>query len=229
MAVIDSYHALKDHLEELVQDGQLAQHVQKNNPSNTVALRPDSPPLGVIHMIYNLPSSAEVHIIQLQPGLPKPITPAKRPYETSRISFDDTDLDRVTLPHADPLVIELRVNRFTVERVLIDQGSTLEIMYYKTFVKLGFTDSDMLPVDYPLFGFNANPEYPMGKITLAVLAGTRSVDVEFLVVKLSSPYNLIMGRTRLNSMQAVPITYHQLLLFPTEYSIEQIRGSQKSV
>ncbi|XP_028126334.1 uncharacterized protein LOC114323066 [Camellia sinensis] len=37
----NSCYTLKDHLEELVQDGRLAQHVRKNNPSNTVALRPD--------------------------------------------------------------------------------------------------------------------------------------------------------------------------------------------
>ncbi|XP_028121367.1 uncharacterized protein LOC114318628 [Camellia sinensis] len=181
----DNYFALKDHLEELVQDGRLAQHVRKNNPLNIVALRPDSPQLGVIHMIHNLLLSAEIQTIQLQPSLQRLITPAERPHETGRISFNDTDLVGVTLPHADPLVIEPRVNRFTTECVLIDQGSTLEIMYYKTFVKLGFTDSDLLPTNYPLFGFNANPEYPLGKITLAVWASTRSVDVEFLVVKLS--------------------------------------------
>jgi len=112
------------------------------------------------------------------------------------------------------------MNRFTVERVLIDQGSTSEIMYYKTFVILGFTDSDLLPAGYPFFGFNANPEYPLGKITLPVRAGTKSVDVEFLVVKLPSPYNLIMGWTWLHTMRAVPSTYHQLLRFPTEYGLE---------
>ncbi|XP_028092214.1 uncharacterized protein LOC114292447 [Camellia sinensis] len=209
----DSCYALKDHLEELVHDDWLAQHVQKNNPLNTVALQPNSPPLGVIHMIYSLLSSVEVHTIQFQPSRPKPITPAKRPHEIGRIRFDNTDLDGV------------RVNRFTVERVLIDQGSTSEIMYYKKFVKLGFTDSDLLSADYPLFGFNANPEYPLVKITLPVGASTKLVDVKFLVVKLSSPYNLIMGRTWLRTMQAVPSTYCQLLHFPTECGIKQIRGS----
>ncbi|XP_028061625.1 uncharacterized protein LOC114265083 [Camellia sinensis] len=101
-------------------------------------------------------------------------------------------------------------------------------MYHKTFIKLGFTDSYLSPAKYPLFSFNANPEYPLGKITLPVQAGTRSVNVEFLVVKLPSLYNLIMDRTWLHTMQAVPSTYHQLLRFSTECGIEQIRGSQKS-
>ncbi|GMP65794.1 hypothetical protein CsSME_00026446 [Camellia sinensis var. sinensis] len=98
-------------------------------------------------------------------------------------------------------------------------------MYYKTFIKLGFNESDLTPAPYPLFGFNANPEYPLGKISLPVQADSRTVDVEFLVVKLPSPYNHIMERSWLHTLQAVPTTYHQLLLFPTEHGIEQIRGS----
>ncbi|XP_028118355.1 uncharacterized protein LOC114315911 [Camellia sinensis] len=225
---IDNCFSLKDHLEEMVQDDRLMQYVQKSNSTNTVALWQESPPLGVIHMMYSLLALPEVHTIQLLSSTHGPITPTKRPHNTRQISFDDTDLVGVVHPHTNPLVIELRVNRFTVEHVLIDQGSTSEIMYYQTFVKLGFTDSDLSTADYLLFGFNANPEYPLGKITLPVRAGTRSVDIEFLVVKLPSPYNLIMDRTWLHAMQAVPSTYHQLLHFPTEYGIKQIRGSQKS-
>ncbi|XP_028110776.1 uncharacterized protein LOC114309267 [Camellia sinensis] len=56
----DSCYALKDHLEEFVQDGRLAQHIRKNNPPNTITLRLDSPPLGVIHIIYNLLSPTQV-------------------------------------------------------------------------------------------------------------------------------------------------------------------------
>ncbi|XP_028085141.1 uncharacterized protein LOC114286215 [Camellia sinensis] len=116
------------------------------------------------------------------------------------ISFDDTNLERWILPHDDALVIELHMNRFIVKRVLIDQGNTSEIMYYKTFPKLSFTDSDLQPAEYPFFDFNANLEYPIGKITLPVRAGTRSIDMELLVVKLSLPYNIIMGRTWLHAM-----------------------------
>ncbi|XP_028086960.1 uncharacterized protein LOC114287716 [Camellia sinensis] len=224
----DSCFSLRDHLEELVQDGRLTQYVRKTNSTNTVALRPESPLLGVIHMIYSLPAPPEVHTIQLPSSTHSSMTLAKRPHDTGRISFNDSDLVRVTHPYTDPLVIELRVNRFTIERVLIYRGSTSEIMYYKTFFKLGFTDSDLSPADYPLFGFNANREYSLGKITLPVRVGTRSLDVEFLVVKLHWTYNLIMDRAWLHTMQAVPRTYHQLLRFPTEYGIEQIRSSQKS-
>ena len=100
-----------------------------------------------------------------------------------------------------------------VYSVLIDEESTSEVM-------------SLAP--HPLFGFNANPEYSLGKIRLPVRAGSQTVDVEFVVVKLPSPYNLIMRRTWLHTIQVIPSTYHQLLRFPTEHGIEQIRGSQQS-
>ncbi|XP_028116198.1 uncharacterized protein LOC114313965 [Camellia sinensis] len=101
-------------------------------------------------------------------------------------------------------------------------------MYYKMFLKLDFMDSNLLPSAYPLFGFKVNPEYPLGKVTVAIRTGTKTLDMEFLVVKLPSSYNIIMRRTWLHAIQAVSSTYHQLLRFPTQHGIKQIRGSQKS-
>ncbi|XP_028063431.1 uncharacterized protein LOC114266716 [Camellia sinensis] len=108
-------YALKDHHEELVQDGRLQQHVRKNT-IKTVALRQDSPPLGIIRMIYDLPTPLAVYVIQAPQ---KQRTPSKQPHEAPSIIFNDSDLIGVTLLHSDPLVIELHVNRFVVERVFI--------------------------------------------------------------------------------------------------------------
>ncbi|XP_028062781.1 uncharacterized protein LOC114266077 [Camellia sinensis] len=173
-----SCYALKDHLEELMQDSRMAQYVRKGNPPNTVALRPDSPLFGVIDMIYSLPPPTQVHTIQLQPSPSNPFTPAKWPHKTGKISFNDVDLEGVTLPHDDAFVVELRINRFIIEHVLIDQGSTIEIMYHKTFIKLDFTDLYLLPTEYPLFGFNTNPEYPLGKIMLLVRTANKPKELE---------------------------------------------------
>ena len=95
----ESCYALKDHLEELVQDGRLQQYVRKGNLTKAIALRQDSPPLGVIHMIYSLPMSFAVHTIQSHPYPQNQLTPAKRPHEATRITFDDSDLAEVALPH----------------------------------------------------------------------------------------------------------------------------------
>ncbi|XP_028053805.1 uncharacterized protein LOC114258143 [Camellia sinensis] len=169
-----------------------------------------------------------MHAVEAHPIPQEQYTQTRRPSGVPTITFSDYDLSGKPASHIDPLVIRLRVNRFTIEHILIDPWSTSEVMYYKTFVKLGFNESDLYPAPHPLYGFNTNPEYPLGKITLPVRAGSRTVEVEFLVVKLPSPYNAIMGRTWLHLMKAVPSTYHQLVRFPTGHGIEEIRGTPQS-
>ena len=49
------------------------------------------------------------------------------------IMFTKTDLKRVQHPHADPLVIQLRINNYDVKRILVNIGNSIEVMYYDLF------------------------------------------------------------------------------------------------
>lgn len=98
---------------------------------------------------------------------------------TNVLSFSDRDLARLHCPHNDALVVTLRVKNFNIKRILIDQGSSCEIMYYKTFKQLKLEDKDLAPTTSPLVGFNSMPGWPVGKIILPVKAGTMTKQVEF--------------------------------------------------
>ena len=101
----ESCYALKDHLEELVQNGRLQQYVRKGKPTKALALRQDSPPLGVIHVIYSLPAPPTVHTIQSHPIPQEQRILTKWPKEAPTIAFNDSDLSGTTASHIDPLVI----------------------------------------------------------------------------------------------------------------------------
>ena len=62
------------------------------------------------------------------------------------ISFSDEDLEGITTPHNDALVITLNVNTFETEGILVDQGSSTDILYYKAFKKMGLTEADLKEV-----------------------------------------------------------------------------------
>ncbi|KAI8524719.1 hypothetical protein RHMOL_Rhmol13G0170400 [Rhododendron molle] len=81
-----------------------------------------------------------------------------------------------------------------VRRVLVDQGSSAEILYYTAFKAVGFTKDHLSLVDAPLVGFTGIPVYSVSKIVLPIFAGLVGLDVEFIVVNLPSPYNAILGR-----------------------------------
>ena len=52
--------------------------------------------------------------------------------------------------------------------------------------------------------------------------------LNFLVIKASSTYNAILGRTGLHAFKAIPSTYHSTLKFPTKNGIGEERGDQKT-
>ena len=110
--------------------------------------------------------------------------------------------------------------------MLVDLGSSADVMYYNLFKKLGLNSEDLVPTDVPLVGFNAASVWPLGKIILPVTVGTVTVPVEFIVVDVPSPYNAILGRAWVHSIQGVASTYHQVLKFIGKNGVEEIRGSQ---
>ncbi|XP_028087838.1 uncharacterized protein LOC114288517 [Camellia sinensis] len=131
------------------------------------------------------------------------------------------------MPHNDALVVTLRVRDFDVKCILIDQGSSIEIMYYDAFKQLKLRDTDLAPSTSPLVGFNSQPEWPLGKIILPVKAGSVVKQVEFWVLKVLSTYNLILGRRWLHAIKAVALTYHQVMRFPSAMEeVEEIWGDQ---
>ena len=142
------------------------------------------------------------------------------------ISFSDSDLRDVQLPHNDLLVVTLRIGNYDVQRVLIDQGSFAEVMYQDLYEKLGLDEVELSSFTTPIFGFSGEPTMPLGKTMLPVLASPINLQTEFIVVKASSPFNAIMGRDWLHRMKAISSTLHQKLRFPTADGVMELNGDQ---
>ena len=49
------------------------------------------------------------------------------------IIFSDQDLEMIKLPHADPLIIKLWIGDAMVSRVLVDGGSSSDILLWEAF------------------------------------------------------------------------------------------------
>lgn len=100
-------------------------------------------------------------------------------------------------------------------------------MYAKLFDMLGLKQSDLRPNSIPLFGFSGQVVQPLGLVIVQVGEGPIRLDVEFLVIDVTSPYNAIMGQTWIRRMKAVPSTYyHQMIRFPILKGTMEIKGDQ---
>ncbi|GAV59677.1 hypothetical protein CFOL_v3_03208, partial [Cephalotus follicularis] len=88
------------------------------------------------------------------------------------ISFSEADYEGVRLPHDDPVVVTLLVKLFTMKKILIDSGSSADILYKHAFDQLKIPTDQLRPVKTPLIDFVGEMVHPLGSIDLSVVAGT---------------------------------------------------------
>ncbi|XP_021718848.1 uncharacterized protein LOC110686537 [Chenopodium quinoa] len=150
-----------------------------------------------------------------------------------RATFDEYDQKGIIYPHDDPLVVTMRIANWEVDRILIDGGSSANIIYISAFNELKLDRKDLKRVNYEVTGFNGSGLTPEGIIELSVRVVERSrrrdVRAEFFVINSPSPYNVIMGRPLIHKIGGVVSTYHLAMAYTTnEGWSANLKGSQKT-
>ena len=59
-------------------------------------------------------------------------------------------------------MVTLRIEGYDMKRVLVDQGSSAEIIYLNLFKGLKLRSEDLTHYDSPLIGFNGKVVFPKG-------------------------------------------------------------------
>ncbi|XP_048489862.1 uncharacterized protein LOC125491832 [Beta vulgaris subsp. vulgaris] len=133
------------------------------------------------------------------------------------VAFTSEDAKGIVYPHDDPLVVSLQISTIMVHRVLVDGGSSANILYKETFEKMGFDTACLKLVSYPVIGFTRAFVVPEGTIKLAVKLGegshSRDLIVEFLVVDVPAGYNAIIERPLIHDAQVVVSAYHLTMVY----------------
>ena len=111
-----------------------------------------------------------------------------------------------------------------MKRVMVDQGSTAEIMYPDLYKGLSLRAEDLTPYSSPLVSFERNVIIPKGQIRLPMQTGSKTVKVDFIVVDAYSLYTAIIVRPWLHTLGAISSTLHQKIKYPSEGQIKEILG-----
>ncbi|XP_050280315.1 uncharacterized protein LOC126721304 [Quercus robur] len=227
---------LKEQIEELIRKGKLQKYMKKGEYSkfrddNKIQYesfsrdddRPSQPPhkvIGEINTITGGPFSGGSFkslkkAYQRQVNSVHAVPPSKHRRTYQDMSFSEGDTIGVKQPHNDPLVIMLNIEGFNTKRILVDNGSSADIIYLPAFQQLRLDPKRLCPFDSPLVSFSGDRVYPRGIVTLTVTAGTYPVQltrqVDFLVVDCPSSYNVIVGRPTLNKWKAATSTCRRML------------------
>ena len=117
------------------------------------------PPLGTINVIFAAPRRTgscpfRVMSVARLPVEDSNLEPKRARTEIKLVlGFSNEDKVGTILPHDDVLVVTLRIGGYDVRKVLVDQGSGVEIMYPDIYKGLNLRPKDLTIYDSPIVGF----------------------------------------------------------------------------
>ena len=248
---IDNCIQLRREIEYLIQRGYLRRFISPGNqaqnknqaptqqPPPWQATTQHQQPLGEIHVISGgfagggeSSSARKAHLRSIRSADMGEIQAvSKLPRIDTTITFSDSDLEGCQHPHDDPLVIRAIVANTTVHLVLVDNGSSVDIIFALAFDKMGIGREKLEPVSTHLRGFSGEKVLPLGSIQLVLTLGEppcqATTTARFLIVDAPSAYNMLLGISSLNAIKVVPSTYHLVIKFPTIHGVGTVRGDQR--
>ena len=237
---------LKKEIEYLIRRGHLSRYVasegrervQPPSPRQPTPVQ-HQPPFGEIHVIPGgfagggeSSSSRKAHLRSIRSGETLAVQlVSKLPRLDTTITFSDFDMEGCQHPHDDLLVIKAIVANKTIHRVLVDNGSSVNIIFASVFDKMGIGREKLEPGNACLRGFSGERVLPLGSVQLVLILGDppcqATTTVRFLIVDASSAYNMLLGRPSLNGIRVVPSAYHMVIKFPTANGVGTVRGNQR--
>ena len=81
-----------------------------------------------------------VQNVQLTGSIPKIVR-----RESPIIGFSKEDARRLYHPHDDALVVSMRVGDYNMHKVLVDNDSSVDILYYPAFQQMGIGKERLIP------------------------------------------------------------------------------------
>jgi hypothetical protein len=137
-------------------------------------------------------------------------------------------------PGCFPLVLKLVVAGSGLNKVLIDGGSGLNILFTKTMKKMKLDITHMLTKSAsPFYGIIAgNAAIPLGSLVLPVTfrenrENYRTEYIKFEVVDFETSYHAILGRPAIAKFMVVPHYTYLVLKIPSPAGVLSLQGDLK--
>jgi hypothetical protein len=205
---------------------------KKNDGGNDDFQEPDK----TVNVLFGgLPSRREQkatrrEVMSIEPAVPTPLRWSEVPITFSRAdqwtSFSEPGRFLLVLK---PVVAGSRLNK-----VLIDGGSGLNVLFTKTLKKMGLDITHMLTKSSsPFYGIvPGNAAIPLGSVVLPVTFGEspdnyRTEYVKFKVADFETSYHAILGRPSIAKFMAVPRDTYLVLKMPSPAGLLSLQGDLK--
>ena len=130
-----------------------------------------------------------------------------------------------------PLVVTMKIANQNVRRILIDTGSSANIITTTALHQLEIPNFEVKRCNTSLIGFNGIPVKPVGIVRLVTTVGegntAKTRDCSYVVVDTKFEYNVIIGRAGQNALGLVCSTAHLKVKWQTMYGVGQLCGDRQ--
>ncbi|XP_022841987.1 uncharacterized protein LOC111365685 [Olea europaea var. sylvestris] len=148
-----------------------------------------------------------------------------------QLSFDKKEVD--PHPYHGVMVISLPVAGVTIPKVLVDTGSSLNILFSHTLKWMGIPANFLQPYPHMVLGLSGALTSAKGSIKLKVEFGSAprqlKTNSDFVVFDTPSPYNVVMVQPLLFSLRAAIFLYSYSIKFPTPHGVGKVRENRELV
>lgn len=234
----DKCFALKDFLDEQIKKGNIGQYVKAQLTlmiAEGLSKNPSGSKRHVVNIVIRGSTSggSEDEYVKKIFLIEGHQTKNVKPSLDNMITFSDEDYGEINPRHVDDLVVKLNIANQNVVKILVDNGSSVNILYYHAYNRM-FLDGYEIELcrEPPLYGFGNNLVPIHGTINLPVVFGIEPCQVEtivkFYVINGASSYNAILGRPTLANLRVITSITHMKMKFPTPYKVGEVRDNQQT-
>ena len=129
------------------------------------------------------------------------------------LTFDDEEIPIEGRGHNRALHVSVKCLDHVVAKVLIDNGSSLNVMPKSMLDKLPFNASHLRPSSMVVRAFDGSRRDIRGEIDLPIQIGPHTYQITFQVMDINLAYSCLLGRPWIDSVGVVHSTLHQKLKF----------------
>ena len=144
--------------------------------------------------------------------------------------FKSKQLSLELLEECSALYIIPLVDEWEVKRIMVDNGSTINVCskwFLSQLQENGVVIPPLEEATFKLWAYDSSSKKPLSIATILITTGVRIISAKLQVVDSKLSYNMLLGRPWIHDMEAIPSTLHGRLKFEYQRKVHTILGDHE--
>ena len=115
--------------------------------------------------------------------------------------------------HIKPLYVRAHLNGRSVSKVLVDNGSTVNVMPLRMLRALGRRINDLIEIEVVVSTFTGAVFKTLGILPIDITIGSKTALSAFFMINYTANYNILLNRDWIHANWCASSSFHQIFMF----------------